>query len=66
MIIRTIINTTFPQSRLYIVLQIVYFSLFQLYEIDEDDESHPRLTITVPRELADGFVNNKKENYKFR
>ncbi|VDI22535.1 kinesin family member 6/9 [Mytilus galloprovincialis] len=37
-----------------------------LYEIDEDDESHPRLTITVPRELADGFVNNKKENYKFR
>lgn len=48
------------------MLQIVYFSLFQLYEIDEDDESHPRLTITVPRELADGFVNNKKENYKFR
>ncbi|XP_069118141.1 kinesin-like protein KIF6 [Argopecten irradians] len=37
-----------------------------LYELDEDDEGQPRLTFTVPRDLADGFINNKKENYKFR
>ncbi|XP_041351930.1 kinesin-like protein KIF6 [Gigantopelta aegis] len=37
-----------------------------LYDVDEDEEACPRLTITVPRELASGFVNNKRENYKFR
>nr|XP_022332099.1 kinesin-like protein KIF6 [Crassostrea virginica] len=37
-----------------------------LYDIDEDDESIPRLTLCVPREMKDGFINNKKENYKFR
>lgn len=37
-----------------------------LYDIDEDDDNFPRLTLIVPRELSDGFVNNKKENYKFR
>lgn len=40
--------------------------LFQLYDIDDDDESIPRLTLSVPRDLKDGFINNKKENYKFR
>lgn len=40
--------------------------LFQLYEIDDDDEAIPRLTLSVPRDLKDGFINNKKENYKFR
>jgi hypothetical protein len=40
--------------------------LFQLYDIDEDDQTIPRLTLCVPRDLKDGFVNNKKENYKFR
>ena len=33
---------------------------------DEDDEGFPRLEVVVPRELASGFINNKKENYKFR
>ncbi|KAK7483515.1 hypothetical protein BaRGS_00025189 [Batillaria attramentaria] len=37
-----------------------------LYETDEDDEGFPRLTVTVPRELASGFINNKRETYKFR
>ncbi|KAL8592600.1 hypothetical protein ACOMHN_026530 [Nucella lapillus] len=37
-----------------------------LYDIDEDDENLPRLTVTVPREYASGFVNNKRESYKFR
>ncbi|CAH1790685.1 unnamed protein product [Owenia fusiformis] len=37
-----------------------------LYEIDEDDSGSPRLTFTVPKDLAVGLVNNKKENYKFR
>lgn len=36
------------------------------YDIDEDDEGLPRLTFNIPRELADGFINNKRENYKFR
>jgi len=37
-----------------------------IYEIDEDEEGLPRLQVTVPKELASGFINNKKENYKFR
>ncbi|XP_052766060.1 kinesin-like protein KIF6 isoform X1 [Mya arenaria] len=37
-----------------------------LYHIDEDDEGLPRLTFNIPRDLAEGFINNKKENYKFR
>ncbi|XP_013391269.1 kinesin-like protein KIF6 [Lingula anatina] len=36
------------------------------YEIDEDDGGNPRITFTVPRDLAGGFINNKKEQYKFR
>ncbi|KAK3576776.1 hypothetical protein CHS0354_014591 [Potamilus streckersoni] len=37
-----------------------------VYECDTDEEGLPRLTFTVPRELADGFINNKRELYKFR
>ncbi|XP_053407299.1 kinesin-like protein KIF6 [Mercenaria mercenaria] len=37
-----------------------------VYDIDNDDEGLPRLTFNIPRELADGFINNKRENYKFR
>ncbi|XP_070179968.1 kinesin-like protein KIF6 isoform X2 [Littorina saxatilis] len=37
-----------------------------LYEVADDEEGHPKLTLTVPREHASGFVNNKRENYKFR
>lgn len=43
-----------------------FFFQQQLYDIDDDDEGIPRLTFHIPRELADGFINNKKENYKFR
>ena len=45
---------------------LMIFVFFQLYDVDEDDESIPRLTLCVPREMKDGFINNKKENYKFR
>ncbi|XP_033368509.1 kinesin-like protein KIF6 [Parus major] len=32
-----------------------------------DNEEHlPSLEITVPRDLADGFINNKQESYKFK
>lgn len=37
-----------------------------IYEIDEDDDGQPKLIFNIPRELSDGFINNKKENYKFR
>ncbi|GFR60857.1 kinesin-like protein, partial [Elysia marginata] len=37
-----------------------------LYEVDDDEAGNPRLQIVVPRELASGFINNKKENYSFR
>ncbi|KAM9383279.1 kinesin-like protein KIF6 [Phaethornis superciliosus] len=37
-----------------------------IYSVDDDDKSLPGLEIIVPRDLADGFVNNKRESYKFR
>ncbi|XP_074254102.1 kinesin-like protein KIF6 isoform X4 [Saimiri boliviensis] len=36
-----------------------------IYSIDEDEKLIPSLEIIVPRDLADGFVNNKRESYKF-
>uniref|UniRef100_A0A8C5U379 Kinesin-like protein n=1 Tax=Malurus cyaneus samueli TaxID=2593467 RepID=A0A8C5U379_9PASS len=35
------------------------------YSLD-DEESLPSLEITVPRDLADGFINNKREIYRFK
>ncbi|KAM4787200.1 kinesin-like protein KIF6 isoform 5-T6 [Cyanocitta cristata] len=35
------------------------------YSVD-DEEPLPSLEITVPRDLADGFINNKRESYKFK
>ncbi|NXC54873.1 KIF6 protein, partial [Aleadryas rufinucha] len=32
----------------------------------DDEEPLPSLEITVPRDLADGFINNKRESYKFK
>ncbi|XP_048791085.1 kinesin-like protein KIF6 isoform X2 [Lagopus muta] len=32
----------------------------------EDEKSASSLEIIVPRDLADGFVNNKRESYKFK
>ncbi|XP_077031922.1 kinesin-like protein KIF6 isoform X2 [Agelaius phoeniceus] len=40
-------------------------TLAQSYSID-NEELLPSLEITVPRDLADGFINNKRESYKFK
>ncbi|XP_006882221.1 PREDICTED: kinesin-like protein KIF6 [Elephantulus edwardii] len=37
-----------------------------IYSIDEDEKLTPSLEIIVPRDLADGFVNNKRESYRFK
>ncbi|XP_036024021.1 kinesin-like protein KIF6 [Onychomys torridus] len=37
-----------------------------IYSIEEDEKLAPSLEILLPRDLADGFVNNKRESYKFR
>ncbi|ELW66083.1 Kinesin-like protein KIF6 [Tupaia chinensis] len=37
-----------------------------IYSIDEDEKLTASLEIIVPRDLADGFVNNKRESYKFK
>ncbi|XP_018422884.1 PREDICTED: kinesin-like protein KIF6 [Nanorana parkeri] len=37
-----------------------------IYSINQDECGASSLEITVPRDLADGFVNNKREIYKFR
>ncbi|XP_062981684.1 kinesin-like protein KIF6 [Elgaria multicarinata webbii] len=37
-----------------------------IYSVDEDETSTFSLEIIVPRDLADGFVNNKRESYKFK
>ena len=42
------------------------FSYLQIYSIDESDKLAPSLEIILPRDLADGFVNNKRESYKFK
>ncbi|XP_006103246.2 kinesin-like protein KIF6, partial [Myotis lucifugus] len=37
-----------------------------IYSIDEDEKVTPSLEIILPRDLADGFVNNKRESYRFK
>ncbi|XP_039384203.1 kinesin-like protein KIF6 isoform X2 [Mauremys reevesii] len=37
-----------------------------IYSVGEDEKSASTLEIIVPRDLADGFVNNKRESYKFK
>ncbi|KAM9316891.1 kinesin-like protein KIF6 [Gastrophryne carolinensis] len=37
-----------------------------IYSISNDDSASSSLEIVVPRDLADGFVNNKRECYRFR
>nr|XP_008261093.1 kinesin-like protein KIF6 isoform X1 [Oryctolagus cuniculus] len=37
-----------------------------IYSIDEDEKLTASLEIILPRDLADGFVNNKRESYKFK
>ncbi|KGL89537.1 Kinesin-like KIF6, partial [Charadrius vociferus] len=36
------------------------------YSIDDNEKALSSLEIIVPRDLADGFINNKRENYKFK
>ncbi|XP_027537569.1 kinesin-like protein KIF6 isoform X4 [Neopelma chrysocephalum] len=36
------------------------------YSVDDEEDLLSSLEITVPRDLADGFVNNKRETYKFK
>ncbi|XP_051638838.1 kinesin-like protein KIF6 isoform X4 [Manacus candei] len=38
----------------------------QSYSVDDEGDLLSSLEITVPRDLADGFVNNKRETYKFK
>lgn len=40
--------------------------MLQIYSVDEDEKLIPSLEIILPRDLADGFVNNKRESYKFK
>uniref|UniRef100_A0A8B9P9H3 Kinesin-like protein n=1 Tax=Apteryx owenii TaxID=8824 RepID=A0A8B9P9H3_APTOW len=37
-----------------------------IYSVDDNETSVSSLEIIVPRDLADGFVNNKRESYKFK
>lgn len=37
-----------------------------IYEVYEDDNGTSCLAFTVPKDLADGYINNKREVYKFR
>ncbi|XP_049453113.1 kinesin-like protein KIF6 isoform X2 [Epinephelus fuscoguttatus] len=37
-----------------------------VYSVDNEDQTGASLEFVVPRDLADGFVNNKRECYKFR
>ncbi|KAJ8289574.1 hypothetical protein GJAV_G00002830 [Gymnothorax javanicus] len=44
-----------------------FLLILKVYAIDDDAEkAGSSLEFVVPRDLADGFVNNKKESYKFR
>ncbi|NWW50772.1 KIF6 protein, partial [Pedionomus torquatus] len=37
-----------------------------IYSVDDDEKPLSSLEIIVPRDLADGFVNNKRESYRFK
>ena len=37
-----------------------------MVEVDEEGNEGPLVSFTVPRELADGYINNKREVYSFR
>ncbi|KAM6973293.1 kinesin-like protein KIF6 [Aplochiton taeniatus] len=37
-----------------------------LYSVDNDENSASSLEFVVPKDLADGFINNKRESYRFR
>ncbi|XP_071376202.1 kinesin-like protein KIF6 [Centroberyx affinis] len=37
-----------------------------VYSVDSEEHTGASLEFVVPKDLADGFVNNKRESYKFR
>ncbi|KAL6477444.1 hypothetical protein MHYP_G00132790 [Metynnis hypsauchen] len=37
-----------------------------VYSVDNEEQSGGRLEFVIPRDLADGFINNKRESYRFR
>uniref|UniRef100_A0A8C3JCP6 Kinesin-like protein n=1 Tax=Calidris pygmaea TaxID=425635 RepID=A0A8C3JCP6_9CHAR len=37
-----------------------------IYSVDDDEKPLSSLEIIVPRDSADGFVNNKRESYRFK
>ncbi|XP_076026680.1 kinesin-like protein KIF6 [Genypterus blacodes] len=37
-----------------------------VYSVDNQEQTGSSLEFVLPRELADGFVNNKRESYKFK
>ncbi|XP_068024775.1 kinesin-like protein KIF6 [Melanerpes formicivorus] len=37
-----------------------------IYSVDNDETSLSSLEVIMPHDLADGFVNNKRESYKFK
>ncbi|XP_056151323.1 kinesin-like protein KIF6 [Lampris incognitus] len=37
-----------------------------VYSVDNEEQTGASLEFVVPKDLTDGFINNKKENYKFR
>ncbi|XP_027027796.2 kinesin-like protein KIF6 isoform X3 [Tachysurus fulvidraco] len=37
-----------------------------VYSVDNEEQSGCSLEFVVPRDLADGFINNKRESYRFR
>ncbi|PKU42385.1 kinesin-like protein kif6 [Limosa lapponica baueri] len=37
-----------------------------IYSVDDDEKPLSSLEIIVPRDLADGFINNKRESYRFK
>ncbi|XP_035388465.1 kinesin-like protein KIF6 isoform X2 [Electrophorus electricus] len=38
----------------------------QVYTVDNEEHSGGSLEFVIPRDLADGFINNKRESYRFR
>ncbi|XP_053488387.1 kinesin-like protein KIF6 isoform X2 [Ictalurus furcatus] len=37
-----------------------------VYSVDNEEQNGGSLEFVVPRDLADGFINNKRESYRFR
>ncbi|XP_026800060.3 kinesin-like protein KIF6 isoform X2 [Pangasianodon hypophthalmus] len=37
-----------------------------VYSVDNEEQSGGSLEFILPRDLADGFINNKRESYRFR